>query len=132
MSDFDRFSRGYMMAAIEDAQGISRVRFPSAIEIDDATSERMRSDAARFFDSHRRTIQSLLKRGFPSWEKAGELFYLSRTYETADFFKKRPGKTDRALDESEKLASRLDDASEKMKPFRLKADPSGRLTGTWG
>jgi hypothetical protein len=130
MSDFDRFSAGYVKAAIQDAEGIWRTD-PRTITVDDETSERMLNEAARFYDSHWHTLRNLIKRGLDNWEHAGELLYKARSGR-AGFYYNRPGVSDRAREESEQQATKLDQAVEKMKPFRLKAKPSGHITGEWG
>lgn len=131
MSDFDSFSLGYLRAAIDHAEGIWNVRDPNSVTIDEETGERMTNEAARFYDSHWHTLRNLIKRGLRTWETAGRLFYKSRATGRGYFYN-RPGESDRAREDSEAQAIKLDEAAQKRGPFRLRAKANGQLHGVWG
>lgn len=141
MSTFDDFLAGYIEASLKDADmGRSRARAAHA-NVDEDTAERMVNESARFYDSHWHTIRNLIKRGMvgsyrgnqtPGWALAGSLLYASRNGHSDNFFKNRPGRSDRQAEESESQAIRLDHAAEKMGAFRLRVGDDDVIHGTWG
>lgn len=141
MARIDEFIAGYIEAAVNDAKP-DRIRqraldlgeraHPIDFDMDGDVGERMMNDAARFYDSHWKTIENLIKRSAKgtrawTWAYAGELFYRARNNMPHSFWPERPRRNDREAEETDGQTLKLDSAAAAKDSFHLKIGYNGHI-----